>query len=370
MLSTKPFVQSKAVVSKAVSLASAHGVPAHIFISSTADTLSLGSLPIHVWPTSSIRHRADVLSALSSAGNHGTVIEVPTYSAPWYHSKLSPQASWCGLSALLAAGIGCAGDGDPDVGRTIINKYDAKLDQNARNRLGALLSTHLLGIPTGSQRFGMSAAELAISIWDTTDAMDTQSPPAWLLPTMLGLLAGRFVSTCGASNRAVVSASNEWFAHLNERRRRLREASGLSQKDASPRVSQVVLESSCSILIAALNGLEWLRFACRPMILLAKHTDWMQQSGDQGLTWQEELERLQKALGSLPPAKGSDLRNNFLQIAERSIGREGDSDPDVPMDSETRHALGDLWHGGLRFGAALELEPWIGMYPQGRTRAK
>merc|ERR1719424_2033168 len=111
-------------------------------------------------------------------------------------------------------------------------------------------------------------------------------------------------------------------------------------------------------LDAAMVGLEWLRFACRLLLLLAKHTDYVSLSAKED--WRGEVSELQAAIAALPPAKNSDVRNCFLRLVERTSGVEGHSgedDPAAELTAEQLVASESLWKGGLRLGAALELEP-------------
>merc|ERR1711937_40462 len=117
----------------------------------------------------------------------------------------------------------------------------------------------------------MNEVALALAIWDTTDALDARPPSTWLLPMMLGLLAGRLLPSGGASSQAVIAASNDWFAHLNERRGLLREGHETTSRHLSDAVA------ARPLLRSALDGVDWLRFACRLLILLAKHIDYLTQ---------------------------------------------------------------------------------------------
>jgi len=113
------------------------------------------------------------------------------------------------------------------------------------------------------------------------------------------------------------------------------------------------------IVSSALVGVEWLRFACRSLLLLVKHTDYISRATDQGGSWRGEVPELRAALGALPPAKGSDVRNGFLVLVERMSGVEGPGDDETLITPEQLAVSETLWRGGLRLGAVLELEPWV-----------
>merc|ERR1712014_348765 len=82
------------------------------------------------------------------------------------------------------------------------------------------------------------------------------------------------------------------------------------------------------------------------------------------------LRELRRVLRLLPPAKGCDVRNNFLRLVERTAGQQPSDLVDGPDAGGPRPApayVGEcsdlaaaeaLWQGGLRLGSALGLEPW------------
>merc|ERR1712224_249552 len=111
----------------------------------------------------------------------------------------------------------------------------------------------------------------------------------------------------------IIAALNDWYQQLHDRRQRLRGAlaTTTSQAGHSWAAKASPLGHAQSLLEASLLSIEWLRFACRLLLLLVKHTGYMSQVAEGGTAWEEHLAALQKIVAELPPAKCSDIRNGF-----------------------------------------------------------
>merc|ERR1719476_757936 len=106
-----------------------------------------------------------------------------------------------------------------------------------------------------------------------------------------------------------------------------------------------------------LIGVEWLRYACRLLLLCKKYAP--PERGCRG--------DIREALRCMPLGKQSDSRNKFLSLLEQThIGgaalraRPGTEEFGTEMGTNLPDAEGAaaLWRGGLRLGALLDLEPW------------
>lgn len=136
-----------------------------------------------------------------------------------------------------------------------------------------------------------------------------------------------------------------------------------------------------SLVQVAQVGLEWLLFACQLSLLLLKNA---------GLG-----RDLSVAVGMIPPPQRCDIQNTFLKVVDFSLKQRAcmavaitssslvppsqrplpaepspafasgpntpceqhsDTDPQGPPMTD----LKVLWLGGLRVGAALGLQPWLG----------
>jgi hypothetical protein len=383
MLSTTASREGVPKISKAVGLASGYGVPVHLFAASAnrvhgTDGLALDHVPALVWPGVSVSSKAAALAGICAVGNsqtcvQGMVVEVPVHGPPWQRDEGAPHTTWCGLTAFLAAGL-CH---TPDTGLSAIGRYKSKQNSKMGGHIGELLALHLFGYcrppkqrSTESSKIqnGDSStqegciAKIARSIWDVTPALALSQPPAWLLPMMLGLLAGRLVPLPADGVKAVLSASNEWYYHLSERRTSLRESQQSIGDKMSSELSHSLAKSVGATIDAALVGVEWLRFSCRVLLLLVKCTDYVNHAAAQNERWSCDVPELRVLIESLPPAKVSDVRNGFLLLMEQTTGIESPGEEDTTVTHEQRAAATPLWRGGLRIGAALNMEPWVQMY--------
>jgi len=177
-----------------------------------------------------------------------------------------------------------------------------------------------------------------------------------------------------ASRDAALTAVNKWYSLLAGRRDLLQPwaqtAATGQEEDKGEAFSEV------AVLPAALMGVEWLRFACRLLLVLAKHAAGEFQAAaacKQQQSAAETLRQLQRAIASLPVTKHSDLRNSFLRLVERAAGVSPGNFVDGTPRSTSPAANQDLeagrlattcealWRGGLRLGAALELDPWVAL---------
>jgi len=336
-----------------------------------------------VWPGCGVRARASTLARACAEGRRagalGTVVEVPIYGAPWCGTGTALQGAWCSLTAFLAAGLT---RGDPEVGlsalQDVVDKRGASVATgHSASSLGDLLAAQLFEehavagpcarppvVTSPSVAKAAPAASVALALWD---AVPASPPPTELLRPLLALLEGRLPSMRSSQlQNGVVAGANLWYQYLTERRQSLRQLSALPNEVAA---------SARPSLCAALVGVEWLRFACRLLLLLTKQCVERDPEGQRG---EGGLPELRAAIQTLPPTKGSDVRNGFLVLVERSTGASAGvvgpeelgvwsaiADTLSPLrggaDTEARQvaAARALWRGGLRLGAAMDLRPWV-----------
>eukprot|EP00927_Polykrikos_kofoidii_P043470 TRINITY_DN37542_c0_g1_i1.p1 TRINITY_DN37542_c0_g1~~TRINITY_DN37542_c0_g1_i1.p1 ORF type:complete len:1290 (+),score=253.94 TRINITY_DN37542_c0_g1_i1:56-3871(+) len=437
------------------------GIPIRRF--AAAPFCGSASLPSHVLPSFQIRERVAAFGGFClhsrRAGAEGTVIEVPTYGPPWCgpvrRQRPCPSgggggARWCRLSAFLAAGfardpeaslvaLGCSflgagwrdGVDDRSASRIAAGASDAPVAAgiianggDSTDFLSEMLATHVLAQPLAAE--AQAAGPLALALWDAPVPL----PPDGLIESVLSVLKGKIPQLRDPLTRAeVVQGINVWYHQLRERRDHLLSfdvssgnqtaAIGSSGGAAASReeCGESIFTSS-SELPAALLGLDWLRFGCRILLLLAKYAPSVLESAsttksakeaenngvcDAGeLTWEREVAKMTAAMGTIPRTKCSDMRNSFLRLVERTadispgdfvdgsprsnaaghpiVGfNEGvvraaaaeeaagwsvfdatnDVEADIHKEGHAFHCAAQvLWRGGLRLGAVLELEPW------------
>ncbi|CAJ1337145.1 unnamed protein product [Effrenium voratum] len=290
-------IDNPEVETEVVQLGAAYGLSVGILMRSSS------MLPLHIWHPQSGRasvratkmwHKVETLSQVHGFGD--AVVEVPVFGAPWAGSGTAWRPSWCLLSGFLAAGLSAPAPGA---------------------RLLQLLA---------AQIFGDASTELARELWDAP----APAEHADFARSLLALLTGEL-------SQVETKAANAWYAHLSERRQNLRRFEATAKLPDVP---------AAAILASALVGIEWLRYACRVLLLVAKHSALSSLS----------------SLQALPPAKGSDVRNGFLALLHRTVHGivdlpEGWWEETEDSDKATEGHLA-LWSGGLRLGAALDLQPW------------
>ncbi|CAE8720916.1 unnamed protein product, partial [Polarella glacialis] len=220
---------------------------------------------------------------------------------------------------------------------------------------------------------------LAMELWD--GGASCEPIPAELLRSLLQLLRGKLPALGSEKDRELtVAAANAWFAQFSARQQRLRSHSS---------DDEVSGHSMAAMQTAALVGLEWLRYACRLLLLLAKHTPLQRPlPSENGAAGDARLLELRRALQELPPTKCSDVRNGFLAMVHRTTtgvmdrrqpgwweeqdSEDGGLPPNSPAFAAAvarRVAAEALWAGGLRLGAALDLAPWAGLESQSSAGA-
>lgn len=287
-------------------------------------------VPFVVWPGAGIRERAkalnNLLSQAQSGGCCGAVSEIPVYGVPW--AGKDSTGTWCSATAFLATGY--------ETGLAVIRP-----PENGTDGLGALLAAQLLGIL--GQKQAQAASSLALALFDEVPHKDPNralGPPGSAQP-LLDLLGGKLPSSLEEKDAA--ARASIWHQHLSRRKQRLK---ALSHEDLH-------MSSAHSVLQAVLLGVEWLLFGCQVIVFLSKH-------GAKGAG------SLRSAMQSLPPAKGSDVRNNYLNLVDQTVGKIAASSQAGGYETNSAQkqrlqaaALENLWHGGLRVGAALDLEPWV-----------
>lgn len=348
-----------------ICMLAAYGIPSHVFITSSC-THSIPAteqpcVPPFVWPGRHISDRAEAISAISTQtvnmGAKGLIMEIPVYGAPWCRAEVGLLSSWCRLSVFIAAGLlHNPAAAQRALGDMAVLSQDSMQDHQANGsctlpkaHLGSLLAVHLLNVRgrhwTSSNELRMfSGADHALAIWDT---MPVDGPPLKLLPQLHATLGGRILIAQKTSQQKVVADLNLWWKHLTHRRQLLREICATNGVDFDR-----------SILDQALLGVEWLRYASRFLLLLVKHAhvtleseaDWMQ---------------VRKYIAKLPPTKVSDVRNGFLLLLRQMSPSEGEGmdsqDADEQIWAPELQVAETLWTAGLKLGAALDLEPWVGL---------
>jgi len=356
---------------RSAAAAAAHGIPARLVVLDGSS-----GVPPFVWPEHSVRERAvalvDLFDEAQNSGLRGVVVEVPVHRLPWCGLEAAPNGrdsaplhgDWCRLTAFLAAGLGRRYRA---ARRPLVGEDDVKADRPA---LGTLLAAHLLQAwsPSSSSQGIAPVAELALWLWDGPAMM----PPPGLLQALVGLLEGRLPWPGGPPLAESLAHVNEWHHRFSDRRNMLRaqaQKAGLGQSSGQPSMRPGMLMQRT--WHSALTGAEWLRFACRLFLLLARHSD-AATSSEPEPTPGRALLAMRNALRKLPPTKGSDVRNSFLRLAEHTVSSRGpdlhvtsttaDPPSDEEEDSIRRTAMAQaLWQAGLRAGAALELQPWAGL---------
>eukprot|EP00931_Biecheleriopsis_adriatica_P117093 TRINITY_DN92645_c0_g1_i1.p1 TRINITY_DN92645_c0_g1~~TRINITY_DN92645_c0_g1_i1.p1 ORF type:complete len:943 (+),score=197.60 TRINITY_DN92645_c0_g1_i1:115-2829(+) len=356
----------------AVGLAAAYGVPVGTMVRAS----SASAPPLYVWHRQGIEARAVCLARLCRAahaagGDAGAccVVEVPLFAAPWCGAGTAWPSSWCSLTAFLAAGI----TRQPDVALSHLGLGQAS--SGGSGRLAELLQGQLLR-PAPPGESSSSRAAMAKALWDSPSAASDAMSTA-LMESLLGLLGGRAPVLGNVRERdAVVVAANAWYAQLTERRQALR-AFCPGTAPAAQLAPEASMPEAHAMLAAALVGLEWLRFACRLLLLLAKHAPERKTRTADAESNESQLQELREGMKALPPTKGSDVRNGFLALVHRTVSGAVDlpetgwwEDADDAVSpafgssaaaDARRLAAEALWSGGLRLGAALDLQPWASL---------
>mmetsp|Transcript_36457 Transcript_36457/g.66796 ORF Transcript_36457/g.66796 Transcript_36457/m.66796 type:complete len:920 (-) Transcript_36457:15-2774(-) len=318
-----------------------YGLP-HLVFASAGTAASTERLPAVVWPGEGVRAHASsigsVLSASQEACARGTIVEVPVHTSPWCGPGTRFSSSWCALTALFGSSLT-----DPDSVLAVLDDPERQTTERGGS-LGQLLAAHMLEAPCGRTEVLAVAPAFARLLWDSPVQARSASggPSARFLPTLLQLLQGR-IQGCDAKPQLVTNA-NAWFLHLTERQQQLL----AGEQDLSSHAGTWV-ELTRSLLKMALQGVDWLRFLCRLLLIIIKHVpdDQLKDPSCAGTSG------MRKVMKHLPPAKCSDMRNKFLSLIEQTTGTAGSGETFLS-------AAEALWAGGLRLGAALDLEPWAG----------
>jgi len=255
------------------------------------------------------------------------------FGAPWAGPGTAWRPSWCPLFAFLA--------GAKDV------EALEGLQQPSSRRL--LLCGLFKDAPS---------EELARELWEGSElpqVASALSPSASdFLRSLLELLAGLLPQSLDEDRDGCISSANAWYAHLSERRQRLREfLEGHEAVSQHERAKCELLPESRLLIASALTGVEWLRFSCRLLLLLAKHSEKHAPEKQKA-----KESKLHAALQALPPAKGSDVRNGFLSLLHQTSSEFEEIETPESEVSLPLQAAQALWQGGLRLGAALDLPPW------------
>eukprot|EP00929_Paragymnodinium_shiwhaense_P097777 TRINITY_DN59372_c0_g1_i1.p1 TRINITY_DN59372_c0_g1~~TRINITY_DN59372_c0_g1_i1.p1 ORF type:complete len:1143 (+),score=287.08 TRINITY_DN59372_c0_g1_i1:82-3510(+) len=371
----------------------------------------VAGLPAHIWPQPPARARAAAIAALCESSLRGSlglveapVIQVPTFGHPWCGPAAAEvkassavggggaaatlseggigqagAVGWCRLSAFLAAGLA---SGYSKVATEALGLQGSKSTSaeqpGSQQQLGELLGQQLLPPVPGTETLSRpSCGSLALALWDSSAALPA---PEGLLQPLLSLLSGRMPCTLGdtASREAAIKGVNSWYTLLAGRRDLLQpwaeQISKITEDQSAEGTTGAGAADDVALLPGALLGMEWLRFACRLLLVLAKHAPGAFESAAQGARDADAAFRqLQTAVQSLPVTKHSDLRNSFLRVVERAAGLSPGNYVDgtprsspgggAPQDLEADRLAAtcqSLWCGGVRLGAALGLDPWVG----------
>eukprot|EP00439_Symbiodinium_sp_Y106_P071780 s1878_g12.t17 len=302
---------------KAASRLQARGVSSGLLVRSPS------TLPFHVWHWQPLPGTAAALAQLTRqvqlAQLSEVLLEVPVFGAPWAGPGTAWRPSWCPLFAFLA--------GAKDV------EALEGLQQPSSRRL--LLCGLFKDAPSEELVHGSSG----------------RAPSS---PSLLELLAGLLPQSLDEDRDGCISSANAWYAHLSERRQRLREfLEGHEAVSQHERAKCELLPESRLLIASALTGVEWLRFSCRLLLLLAKHSEKHAPEKQKA-----KESKLHAALQALPPAKGSDVRNGFLSLLHQTSSEFEEIETPESEVSLPLQAAQALWQGGLRLGAALDLPPW------------
>ncbi|CAE7238672.1 ankrd1 [Symbiodinium sp. CCMP2592] len=322
---------------KAASRLQARGVSSGLLVRSPS------TLPFHVWHWQPLPGTAAALAQLTRqvqlAQLSEVLLEVPVFGAPWAGPGTAWRPSWCPLFAFLA-------------GAQDAEALEA-LQQPSSRRL--LLCGLVKDAPSEelARELWESSAELPQTADSVASALretpQTPLSPSDFLRSLLELLAGLLPRSLDEDRDGCISSANAWYAHLSERRQRLREfLEGHEAVSQHERAKCELLPESRLLIASALTGVEWLRFSCRLLLLLAKHCE--KQKAKES--------KLHAALQALPPAKGSDVRNGFLSLLHQTSSEFEEIETPESEVSLPLQAAQALWQGGLRLGAALDLPPW------------
>eukprot|EP00439_Symbiodinium_sp_Y106_P071790 s1878_g12.t27 len=324
---------------KAASRLQARGVSSGLLVRSPS------TLPFHVWHWQPLPGTAAALAQLTRqvqlAQLSEVLLEVPVFGAPWAGPGTAWRPSWCPLFAFLA--------GAKDV------EALEGLQQPSSRRL--LLCGLFKDAPS---------EELARELWEGSELpqeicpapnkrhSDSEQRSREAERSLLELLAGLLPQSLDEDRDGCISSANAWYAHLSERRQRLREfLEGHEAVSQHERAKCELLPESRLLIASALTGVEWLRFSCRLLLLLAKHSEKHAPEKQKA-----KESKLHAALQALPPAKGSDVRNGFLSLLHQTSSEFEEIETPESEVSLPLQAAQALWQGGLRLGAALDLPPW------------
>eukprot|EP00439_Symbiodinium_sp_Y106_P071786 s1878_g12.t23 len=329
---------------KAASRLQARGVSSGLLVRSPS------TLPFHVWHWQPLPGTAAALAQLTRqvqlAQLSEVLLEVPVFGAPWAGPGTAWRPSWCPLFAFLA--------GAKDV------EALEGLQQPSSRRL--LLCGLFKDAPS---------EELARELWEGSELpqeicpapnkrhSDSEQRSREAERSLLELLAGLLPQSLDEDRDGCISSANAWYAHLSERRQRLREfLEGHEAVSQHERAKCELLPESRLLIASALTGVEWLRFSCRLLLLLAKHSEKHAPEKQKA-----KESKLHAALQALPPAKGSDVRNGFLSLLHQTSSEfeeieTPESEVSLPLQAAQRlleRAQPRVVAGRAAFGCGLGL---------------
>eukprot|EP00439_Symbiodinium_sp_Y106_P071335 s1878_g12.t2 len=361
---------------KAASRLQARGVSSGLLVRSPS------TLPFHVWHWQPLPGTAAALAQLTRqvqlAQLSEVLLEVPVFGAPWAGPGTAWRPSWCPLFAFLAGAKdveALEGLQQPSSRRLLLCGLfkDAPSEElvwrpgdfgaRGRARRGHFClrfsgTGALGGLRAPPGRFRALALRLRLSqeICPAPNKRhsDSEQRSREAERSLLELLAGLLPQSLDEDRDGCISSANAWYAHLSERRQRLREfLEGHEAVSQHERAKCELLPESRLLIASALTGVEWLRFSCRLLLLLAKHSEKHAPEKQKA-----KESKLHAALQALPPAKGSDVRNGFLSLLHQTSSEFEEIETPESEVSLPLQAAQALWQGGLRLGAALDLPPW------------
>lgn len=322
-------------------------VPHYTFIGAEQSPLSRVPLPICTRGTVPARLSGLNIRVLEGRRHRalGAVVEVPVFGAPWCGLGTAFPTAWCELTGFIAASVGAS------TSPLVVEKAgDTEGNSDLRTQRASLLATHLLQAPCrGEEEIGKRTRALASALWDTPTTADSR-----LLSHLVTLLSGELPPAAVMQDGELMTKLNQCYSELSQSRQRAQANLDRLRSESASWAQNVVVT-----LEMVVSGLEWLRFACRLLLLCKKYP--VELSGS------DRFAGCRQAVSAFPPAKHSDARNKFLALVEGTYRGKRTSPQQVEDEfgkddasrATWRTAAMALWSGGLKLGAALDLEPWV-----------
>eukprot|EP00439_Symbiodinium_sp_Y106_P071785 s1878_g12.t22 len=352
---------------KAASRLQARGVSSGLLVRSPS------TLPFHVWHWQPLPGTAAALAQLTRqvqlAQLSEVLLEVPVFGAPWAGPGTAWRPSWCPLFAFLAGAKdveALEGLQQPSSRRLLLCGLfkDAPSEELARElwegselpQVASALSPSASDflrrfalLPTnGTQTQSREAEKQRGVSWSCWRAFCPKASTR--TETAVSALQTHGMRTCRSVDSGYVSSSK---APRDQQTQVGHEA--VSQHE---RAKCELLPESRLLIASALTGVEWLRFSCRLLLLLAKHSEKHAPEKQKA-----KESKLHAALQALPPAKGSDVRNGFLSLLHQTSSEfeeieTPESEVSLPLQAAQRlleRAQPRVVAGRAAFGCGLGL---------------